>query len=214
MQNKSKQLTGSEHQDFRLWLSSTSIILYNLIELSFFKKKWTPFINTVPYDVNICEESSTIRTVPLFLVWNIDYWIITQVSKIGRGPISYVESLVEFIIGELQGLINILDSGGFGSLEIHSWITQQESSCSRLLSTWDGNESYPDNSSSVKVSICHFPSSQFKYYWIYSGSCVPFRLNVCLCFQNKIIAFVIYINLTAGTNVSLFDLFFVYTFNR
>lgn len=37
----------------------------------------------------------------------------------GRDSILYVESLIESIMGGLEGLINILDSeGGFGSLEM------------------------------------------------------------------------------------------------
>lgn len=41
-----------------------------------------------------------------------------EVIKIGRDAVSYVESLIESIMGGLEGLINILDSeGGFGSLE-------------------------------------------------------------------------------------------------
>lgn len=41
-----------------------------------------------------------------------------QVDKIGRDSILYVESLIESIMGGLEGLINILDSeGGLGSLE-------------------------------------------------------------------------------------------------
>jgi len=41
-----------------------------------------------------------------------------QLNKIGRDAILYVESLIESIMGGLEGLINILDSeGGFGSLE-------------------------------------------------------------------------------------------------
>jgi hypothetical protein len=44
---------------------------------------------------------------------------LTQVNKIGRDSISYVESLIESIMGGLEGLINILDAeGGFGSLEM------------------------------------------------------------------------------------------------
>lgn len=40
-------------------------------------------------------------------------------SKIGRDAVLYVESLIESIMGGLEGLINILDSeGGFGSLEM------------------------------------------------------------------------------------------------
>lgn len=42
-----------------------------------------------------------------------------QFNKIGRDAILYVESLIESIMGGLEGLINILDSeGGFGALEI------------------------------------------------------------------------------------------------
>lgn len=41
-----------------------------------------------------------------------------QVTKIGRDSVLYVESLIESIMGGLEGLINILDSeGGFGALE-------------------------------------------------------------------------------------------------
>eukprot|EP00252_Welwitschia_mirabilis_P021329 TRINITY_DN5452_c0_g1_i3.p1 TRINITY_DN5452_c0_g1~~TRINITY_DN5452_c0_g1_i3.p1 ORF type:complete len:1244 (-),score=247.08 TRINITY_DN5452_c0_g1_i3:983-4714(-) len=41
-----------------------------------------------------------------------------EVIKIGRDAVGYVESLIESIMGGLEGLINILDSdGGFGSLE-------------------------------------------------------------------------------------------------
>lgn len=46
-----------------------------------------------------------------------------QVTKIGRDAVLYVESLIESIMGGLEGLINILDSeGGFGALEmqVHS----------------------------------------------------------------------------------------------
>lgn len=42
-----------------------------------------------------------------------------QVTKIGRDAVLYVESLIESIMGGLEGLINILDSeGGFGALEM------------------------------------------------------------------------------------------------
>ncbi|KAL7587752.1 hypothetical protein Lser_V15G37507 [Lactuca serriola] len=49
---------------------------------------------------------------------NID-WLI-QLTRIGRDAVLYVESLIESIMGGLEGLINILDSeGGFSSLETH-----------------------------------------------------------------------------------------------
>ncbi|CAI9277469.1 unnamed protein product [Lactuca saligna] len=46
-----------------------------------------------------------------------------ELTRIGRDVVLYVESLIESIMGGLEGLINILDSkGGFGSLETHrSW---------------------------------------------------------------------------------------------
>lgn len=51
--------------------------------------------------------------------WNDDYFCWKQVTKIGRDAVLYVESLIESIMGGLEGLINILDSeGGFGSLEM------------------------------------------------------------------------------------------------
>jgi hypothetical protein len=46
------------------------------------------------------------------------FWISKQVTKFGRDAVLYVESLIESIMGGLEGLINILDSeGGFGALE-------------------------------------------------------------------------------------------------
>ncbi|VAI86730.1 unnamed protein product [Triticum turgidum subsp. durum] len=82
-----------------------------------------------------------------------------EVNKIGRDSISYVESLIESIMGGLEGLINILDSeGGFGSLEMQ---LSPEQAALRLNNVTrvkavpglsaPGNESYPDNSSSVKM---------------------------------------------------------------
>ncbi|AQK38748.1 brick3 [Zea mays] len=81
-----------------------------------------------------------------------------EVNKIGRDSISYVESLIESIMGGLEGLINILDSeGGFGSLEMQ---LSPEQAALRLNNTrakgvssllTPGYESYPDNSSSIKM---------------------------------------------------------------
>jgi hypothetical protein len=48
----------------------------------------------------------------------IVFCISKQVTKFGRDAVLYVESLIESIMGGLEGLINILDSeGGFGALE-------------------------------------------------------------------------------------------------
>ncbi|KAM0900486.1 hypothetical protein ACQ4PT_020617 [Festuca glaucescens] len=82
-----------------------------------------------------------------------------EVNKIGRDSISYVESLIESIMGGLEGLINILDAeGGFGSLEMQ---LSPEQAALRLNNATrvkavpgllaPGNESYPDNSLSVKM---------------------------------------------------------------
>lgn len=44
---------------------------------------------------------------------------MTQVNKIGRGSISYTKSVIEPIMGALQGLIIVVNSeGGFASLKI------------------------------------------------------------------------------------------------
>lgn len=59
-----------------------------------------------------------------FSFLNLKYSILMvisfkQIAKIGRDSVQYVESLIESIMGGLEGLINILDSeGGFGSLEM------------------------------------------------------------------------------------------------
>ncbi|CAD6343994.1 unnamed protein product [Miscanthus lutarioriparius] len=81
-----------------------------------------------------------------------------EVNKIGRDSISY-GVLIESIMGGLEGLINILDSeGGFGSLEMQ---LSPEQAALRLNNTTrakgvsslltPGHESYPDNSSSIKM---------------------------------------------------------------
>lgn len=50
-----------------------------------------------------------------------------QLTRIGRDAVLYVESLIESIMGGLEGLINILDSeGGFGSLETQVYINGLE----------------------------------------------------------------------------------------
>ncbi|KAJ6761162.1 NCK-ASSOCIATED PROTEIN 1 [Salix purpurea] len=87
--------------------------------------------------------------------------------KIGRDAILYVESLIESIIGGLEGLINILDSeGGFGALETQLLPEQaalylNESSrvsipASKSLKgavgfPLPGHESYPENNSAIKM---------------------------------------------------------------
>lgn len=89
-----------------------------------------------------------------------------ELNKIGRDAILYVESLIESIMGGLEGLINILDSeGGFGSLESQLLPEQAAirlinimklSNHSRSPKTFSGllvpgQESYPENNSSVKM---------------------------------------------------------------
>ncbi|XP_052201269.1 protein NAP1 isoform X2 [Diospyros lotus] len=90
-----------------------------------------------------------------------------EVTKIGRDAVLYVESLIESIMGGLEGLINILDSeGGFGSLEMQL-LPEQAATLMNLTSRvsipstklpkpisgfhFPGYESYPENSSSIKM---------------------------------------------------------------
>ncbi|KAL6561854.1 histone chaperone [Orobanche gracilis] len=90
-----------------------------------------------------------------------------EVIKIGRDAVLYVESLIESIMGGLEGLINILDSeGGFGSLEMQL-LPEQAANLMNLTSRVSvpsvksskasygfhlpGYESYPENNSSIKM---------------------------------------------------------------
>ncbi|GER33167.1 Nck-associated protein 1 [Striga asiatica] len=90
-----------------------------------------------------------------------------EVTKIGRDAVLYVESLIESIMGGLEGLINILDSeGGFGSLEMQL-NPEQAANLMNLTSRVSvpsiksprapynihlpGYESYPENNSSIKM---------------------------------------------------------------
>ncbi|XP_038970393.1 probable protein NAP1 [Phoenix dactylifera] len=90
-----------------------------------------------------------------------------ELNKIGRDAILYVESLIESIMGGLEGLINILDSeGGFGSLEMQlvpeqaairlssavknsTSFLKSPKGISGLLAP--GHESYPEKNNSVKM---------------------------------------------------------------
>ncbi|KAK3188917.1 hypothetical protein Dsin_028478 [Dipteronia sinensis] len=90
-----------------------------------------------------------------------------EVTKIGRDAVLYVESLIESIMGGLEGLINILDSeGGFGALEIQLLPEQaafylNNASRVSIPSTKSlkvaagfplpGHESYPENNYSIKM---------------------------------------------------------------
>ncbi|OIT06236.1 PREDICTED: protein NAP1 [Nicotiana attenuata] len=90
-----------------------------------------------------------------------------EVTKIGRDAVLYVESLIESIMGGLEGLINILDSeGGFGSLEMQlfpeqaahlmnltSRISAPSGKSPRAMSGYHlpGYESYPENDNSIKM---------------------------------------------------------------
>ncbi|KAF7115929.1 hypothetical protein RHSIM_RhsimUnG0043400 [Rhododendron simsii] len=90
-----------------------------------------------------------------------------EVTKIGRDAVLYVESLIESIMGGLEGLINILDSeGGFGSLEMQL-LPEQAATLMNLTSRvsipsvkspkgvsgfhFPGYESYPENNGSIKM---------------------------------------------------------------
>lgn len=90
-----------------------------------------------------------------------------EVTKIGRDAVLYVESLIESIMGGLEGLINILDSdGGFGALETQLLPEQAASylnNASRVPVPsgkspkgvggfpLPGHESYPENNNSIKM---------------------------------------------------------------
>ncbi|MCH86473.1 protein NAP1-like, partial [Trifolium medium] len=84
-----------------------------------------------------------------------------------RDAVLYVESLIESIMGGLEGLINILDSeGGFGALE-NQLLPEQAASylnhASRVsIASYKspkgtagfplpGHESFPENNSSIKM---------------------------------------------------------------
>ncbi|RZC67779.1 hypothetical protein C5167_011465 [Papaver somniferum] len=90
-----------------------------------------------------------------------------EVTKIGRDAVLYVESLIESIMGGLEGLINILDSeGGLGLLEtqllpeqaaIHmNHATKFSTPYAKSPKGFSGlplpgYESYPENSNSIKM---------------------------------------------------------------
>lgn len=90
-----------------------------------------------------------------------------EVTKIGRDAVLYVESLIESIMGGLEGLINILDSeGGFGALE-NQLLPEQAASYLNQASRVSipsykspkgiagfplpGHESFPENNGSIKM---------------------------------------------------------------
>lgn len=90
-----------------------------------------------------------------------------EVTKIGRDAVSYVESLIESIMGGLEGLVNILDSeGGFGMLDsqllpeqaaIHmNYATKFSTPSAKSPKGFvglslPGQESYPENNTSIKM---------------------------------------------------------------
>ncbi|GAV74406.1 Nckap1 domain-containing protein [Cephalotus follicularis] len=90
-----------------------------------------------------------------------------EVTKIGRDAVLYVESLIESIMGGLEGLINILDSeGGFGALESQllpeqaaiymnyaSRVSIPSAKSPRGASGFPmpGHESNPENNNSIKM---------------------------------------------------------------
>ncbi|GLT97127.1 hypothetical protein SLE2022_147090 [Rubroshorea leprosula] len=90
-----------------------------------------------------------------------------EVTKIGRDAVLYVESLIESIMGGLEGLINILDSeGGFGALEMQllpeqaAFYLNNSSRVSMPLAKspkgtvsfpLPGHESFPESNDSIKM---------------------------------------------------------------
>ncbi|KAK4755123.1 hypothetical protein SAY87_008880 [Trapa incisa] len=90
-----------------------------------------------------------------------------EVTKIGRDAVLYVESLIESIMGGLEGLTNILDSeGGFGALESQLLpeqasfhmnyasrvsIPSAKSPRGPVQLSLPGDESYPENNNSIKM---------------------------------------------------------------
>ncbi|KAK4759691.1 hypothetical protein SAY87_022822 [Trapa incisa] len=90
-----------------------------------------------------------------------------EVTKIGRDAVLYVESLIESIMGGLEGLINILDSeGGFGALESQLLpeqaafhmnyaarvsIPSTKSPRGPVHLPLPGHESYPENNNAIKM---------------------------------------------------------------
>ncbi|KAL4201241.1 hypothetical protein AMTRI_Chr02g257710 [Amborella trichopoda] len=90
-----------------------------------------------------------------------------EVTKVGRDAVAYVESLIESIMGGLEGLINILDSdSGLGSVELQLLPEQAAirlNHASRASATpvrpvkglsdlpLPGHESCPENSNSIKM---------------------------------------------------------------
>ncbi|KAJ4982250.1 hypothetical protein NE237_033087 [Protea cynaroides] len=90
-----------------------------------------------------------------------------ELTKIGRDTVLYVESLIESIMGGLEGLINILDSeGGFGFLEVQllpeqaaihmNYVTKASNPTTKSPKgifglPLPGHESFPENNGSIKM---------------------------------------------------------------
>ncbi|KAF9587620.1 hypothetical protein IFM89_004452 [Coptis chinensis] len=93
--------------------------------------------------------------------------VLEEVTKIGRDAVLYVESLIESIMGGLEGLVNILDSeGGFGMLDsqllpekaaIHmNYATKFSTPSAKSPKGYaglplPGQESFPENNNSIKM---------------------------------------------------------------
>ncbi|KAL0398123.1 UNVERIFIED_CONTAM: protein NAP1 [Sesamum radiatum] len=122
--------------------------------------KKTLLLSPASYNCKLCYFLQLLRTVCSFS-------LTQQVTKIGRDAVLYVESLIESIMGGLEGLINILDSeGGFGSLEMQL-LPDQAANLMNLTSRLShpsakspkasygfhlpGYESYPENNNSIKM---------------------------------------------------------------
>ncbi len=96
--------------------------LCNLIDIILCFLKWVVFL--------LCSISQSVSQTLIFLKLCIVCWkcyplilwsvviLELQLPKFAREAVSYAESLLDSVMGGLEGLINILDSeGGYGSLD-------------------------------------------------------------------------------------------------
>ncbi|KAH9795657.1 protein NAP1 [Citrus sinensis] len=131
-----------------------------------------PSINAPRTDVSLLQQT-TVNMLKVLLTIEKTFMRLknqehdNKVTKIGRDAVLYVESLIESIMGGLEGLINILDSeGGFGALEIQllpeqaafylnnaSRVSVPSAKSPKVAAGFPlpGHESYPENNNSIKM---------------------------------------------------------------